>query len=396
MFAKLFAQIFDSSIAEDYLTRHVFMDMIVLADSEGVVDITPDAIARRTNVPEEIVLQAIVRLCQPDPKSRSKDEDGRRLLLLDSHRDWGWSIVNYEHYRSVRDEESRRNYFRDKKREQRAGTTNRKRGYVYYVESEIGIKIGFSSNPWARLNELLTASPSAKLLAVEGGDMSVEKLRHEQFKEHRIEREWFKKHPSLLSHVATIATSTFVPTTATTSTHAEAEAEAEGKKKRPRNAPVTQEPDSGSELALACRILEELAVPADNGCRRMAAESIRLLAREGGTKKDAADYILAAARRAKVDGETINRFWFTDQKYQPQQETGNGRSGKGKRGVTGERLRGTRLALVEALAKRGVDVFGDSARTDSAPVSEPGERGNDRGVPDGFRAVGGEVLPPES
>lgn len=120
VFAKIFAQIFDSSISADYVVRHVFMDLLVLADRDGVVDMTLDAISRRTNVPEEIVAHAIRELMNGDPKSRSHEEDGRRLVAIDSHRDWGWQIVNYEHYRNIKDEEARRTYFRDKKRAQRA------------------------------------------------------------------------------------------------------------------------------------------------------------------------------------------------------------------------------------------------------------------------------------
>jgi len=96
------------------------MDLLVLADREGVVDMTLDAISRRTNVPEEVVSHAISVLMTPDPSSRSGDEEGRRLIPIDSRRNWGWQIVNYEHYRNLKDEEARRAYFRDKKREQRA------------------------------------------------------------------------------------------------------------------------------------------------------------------------------------------------------------------------------------------------------------------------------------
>lgn len=120
MFAKVFSQIFDSSIAEDYLVRHVFIDFLILCDRHGVVDMTVDAIARRTNVPEEMVRRGIERLSAPDPKSRSAVSDGRRIELLDSHRDWGWQVVNYQHYRNIVDEESRRAYFRDKQRAYRS------------------------------------------------------------------------------------------------------------------------------------------------------------------------------------------------------------------------------------------------------------------------------------
>src|SRR6266446_366543 len=119
LFAKVFSQIFDSSIAEDYNRRRMFMDLLVLADSDGVIDMTTEAIARRTNVPLAEVERYLTELSTPDPLSRSKEEDGRRIVLIDSKRNWGWRIVNYEHYRSIRDEEARRKYFRDYQRERR-------------------------------------------------------------------------------------------------------------------------------------------------------------------------------------------------------------------------------------------------------------------------------------
>jgi len=120
VFAKIFSQIFDSSISSDYIVRHTFMDLLVLADRDGVVDMTTDAIARRTNVPEEMIVHAIAKLAAPDAQSRSPEEDGCRLVPIDSRRSWGWQLVNYEHYRNLRDEEARRAYFRDAKREQRS------------------------------------------------------------------------------------------------------------------------------------------------------------------------------------------------------------------------------------------------------------------------------------
>ena len=77
--------------------------------------------------------------------------------------------------------------------------------------------------------------------------------------------------------------------------------------------------DSGSELMLATWLFEELGVVGGFSEQRLAAESIRLLAKEGGTTKDAADYILASGKQAIAAGEVIDRFWFTGQKYRPQQ-----------------------------------------------------------------------------
>ena len=239
VFAKIFAQIFDSSIAGDYVVRHVFMDLLVLADRDGVVDMTLDAISRRTNVPEEMVAHAIKELMKPDRKSRSHQVDGCRIIAIDSHRDWGWQIVNYEHYRNIKDEEARRTYFRDKQRAHRAKS-------------------------------------QTQPTDVKDSQNLSNKITQEDLEGDR-------------------------------------EGEIEGER---RVTPLA--PSSGNELMLANWLLEEANVPADNGTRRVAADAIRLLAKEGGTTQDAAQFILEAAVQAVADGDTINRFWFTDQKYKPQ------------------------------------------------------------------------------
>jgi hypothetical protein len=119
VFAKVFSQIFDSTIAEDYKVRHVFMDLLVMADSDGVVDKTPEAIARIANVPLSLVKSGIAALASPDAASRTKDHDGCRIQLIDEKRDWGWRIVNFQKYREIRDEEARRIANRSYKRDER-------------------------------------------------------------------------------------------------------------------------------------------------------------------------------------------------------------------------------------------------------------------------------------
>ena len=119
MYAKVFAQMLDSSIADDWRVRHVFMDMLVLADRHGIVDMTREAISRRTGIPVDIIEMAVEVLEAPDPSGRRPDHEGRRIVRLDSHRDWGWLIVNYDYYRKLRDEEERTLQNREAKRRQR-------------------------------------------------------------------------------------------------------------------------------------------------------------------------------------------------------------------------------------------------------------------------------------
>ena len=120
MYAKVFSQILDSSISENYLARHIFIDLLILANKHGEVDMTLSGIARRTNVPLDLVKRGISILMEPDPTSRTPAYGGRRLILLDEHRDWGWKIVNYRSYSEIQNDEGRRAYFREYKARKRA------------------------------------------------------------------------------------------------------------------------------------------------------------------------------------------------------------------------------------------------------------------------------------
>lgn len=82
-----------------------FQQMIVLCDADGIVDMTPQAIAARTSIPLEIIKKGIGILEAPDPYSRTPDQEGRRIELIDGHRPWGWHIVNHEKYKNLRDKD---------------------------------------------------------------------------------------------------------------------------------------------------------------------------------------------------------------------------------------------------------------------------------------------------
>lgn len=103
LYSRVFIQILDSSIAEDFTVRHVFEDFLKLCEHKtGVVDMTRQALSRRLNVPMEILDSAITKLESPDPNSRDMEFEGRRIERLDKHRDWGWRILNWQKYESVR------------------------------------------------------------------------------------------------------------------------------------------------------------------------------------------------------------------------------------------------------------------------------------------------------
>lgn len=128
MFAKIFSTIYDSSIADDWQTRIVFQDMLILSDKDGIIDMTPQAISRRTNIPLEMVLAALPKLEAPDPVSRTPDQQGRRIERLEAHREWGWRIINYIKYRESATREMLRMAEADRKRAYRQRVMSRTNG----------------------------------------------------------------------------------------------------------------------------------------------------------------------------------------------------------------------------------------------------------------------------
>lgn len=127
MFGKIFESIYDSSIAEDWRVMIVFQQFIILADRNGVVDMTYTALSRRTNLPLEFYEYAIPILEDIDPNSRNPDLEGRRLLRLSDHRDWGWVVTNYENYMKQSTLEAHRHYMREQMRSTRGSAGDRRR-----------------------------------------------------------------------------------------------------------------------------------------------------------------------------------------------------------------------------------------------------------------------------
>lgn len=68
----------------------------------------------------EIINAAIEKLKAPDPMSRDPEHEGRRIVRIDGHRDWGWEIVNWDKYEEIRSAQDGLDKSRTKKRNKRA------------------------------------------------------------------------------------------------------------------------------------------------------------------------------------------------------------------------------------------------------------------------------------
>ncbi len=101
MYGKIFTSMFDGSLYGNWKAIVTFQQMIVLCGPDGVLDMTPQALAARTSIPLDVIQEGLAVLEAPDQYSRSPEQEGRRIERIDSHRPWGWRIVNYAKYRKM-------------------------------------------------------------------------------------------------------------------------------------------------------------------------------------------------------------------------------------------------------------------------------------------------------
>ena len=120
MYGKLFTAMYDGTLVEDWRALITFQQMIVLSDSDGIVDMTSSSISRRTGIPLEHIEAGIKKLESADQYSRTNKDDGRRIVLIDEHRPWGWLIVNHKYYRDLASREDKREKDRIRISEKRA------------------------------------------------------------------------------------------------------------------------------------------------------------------------------------------------------------------------------------------------------------------------------------
>jgi len=78
-----------------------------------------------------------------------------------------------------------------------------RQGVVYFIGGDAGpVKIGFAENAERRLIGLQTGNP-AKLgiLATTAGSEATEREYHARFAAHRLNGEWFDRHPDILAEI---------------------------------------------------------------------------------------------------------------------------------------------------------------------------------------------------
>jgi len=91
-FVVIDAEILSSSIwSESAHVRLIWITLLILCDTEGYVGAAIPGIAHAAGVTLEQAEDAIERLQQPDPYSRTQANEGRRLAKDER----GWRVLNF-------------------------------------------------------------------------------------------------------------------------------------------------------------------------------------------------------------------------------------------------------------------------------------------------------------
>jgi hypothetical protein len=91
-YTKLFSDIVDSSIWDESAeTCKVWVTLLALSNADGLVRGSVGWLAGKSRVTVKACELALKKFAAPDPKSRTPDNDGRRIEVLED----GWLILNY-------------------------------------------------------------------------------------------------------------------------------------------------------------------------------------------------------------------------------------------------------------------------------------------------------------
>lgn len=109
-YTKLFSEIVTSTIwQESTETKVVWVTMLATADRKGQVRASIPGLAKLAGVTIQQCEEAIQCFLSPDPYSRSKENDGRRIEEIDG----GWALLNHAKYRARMSKDDKREYQRE-------------------------------------------------------------------------------------------------------------------------------------------------------------------------------------------------------------------------------------------------------------------------------------------
>jgi hypothetical protein len=122
MYGKSFESKYSGSLVGAGINVFAVWDYITTMARRGTVEVNPKLLAFTLGGAVEEVEAALEFLQRPDPESRSKEEDGRRIV---KEGQFQYRVVNWGYYQGIKSEDERREYNRIKQAEYRGKKKDR-------------------------------------------------------------------------------------------------------------------------------------------------------------------------------------------------------------------------------------------------------------------------------
>lgn len=117
MFGKHFESMYEGSMYGAGVNVFAVWGYVIAKAQRSRVELNPRKLADTLGGSVKEIEEGILFLCKPDPDSRFKEYDGRRLV---KEGEFQYFVPSHEYYRSIKSEEHRREYNRVKQAEYRA------------------------------------------------------------------------------------------------------------------------------------------------------------------------------------------------------------------------------------------------------------------------------------
>lgn len=118
MYGKHFESLYEGSMYGAGVAVFAVWGYVIAHTQKSSVELNPKRLADTLGGTLEEIEAAIRYLEGPDPKSRCKKHEGRRLI---KEGEFQYHVPSYEHYKAIRNADERREYNRQKQAEYRKG-----------------------------------------------------------------------------------------------------------------------------------------------------------------------------------------------------------------------------------------------------------------------------------
>jgi hypothetical protein len=179
---------------EPTATKVVWITLLAMCNRDGVIEAAIPSLAKTAGVSMDECTTALETFLAPDPYSRSKEHEGRRIEAVDG----GWRLLNYFKYRAKMNPEEvkekaaqRQQRHRDKKKAEYEALKNSPKTKLSYDKIVSDLKESGAQNTKESASVLrnIHQTPAIEDRPIESNPKTIERVKRKVMKAEQIEEE---------------------------------------------------------------------------------------------------------------------------------------------------------------------------------------------------------------